>query len=274
MFLPETPSLLTQIDGGVLQLSINRPEARNAMNEQVLTDLIAIFRSLTSRDDLRAVVIRGAGGNFCAGGDVKDFARLRQIQAAPGTDPVAAFNRRFGEMLESVNAATQATIAVAEGAVLGGGFGLACVADVTIAHRDASFGMPETGLGILPAQIAPFVVERIGLSQARRLGVCGARFDGAEAVRIGLAHFVESDAAALDARLAAVLKQILRCAPKANAGTKQIMLAVGKKPLSQVLDDAAISFSAALAGHEAAEGTRAFMGKRLPTWATELAQGV
>ena len=273
MTLPMTPSLLTRVDNGVLHVSINRPEARNAMNEQVLTDLIAVFGSLASRGDLRVVILRGTGGNFCAGGDIKDFARIRQIVAEPGTDPVAGFNRRGGEMLELIDTVPQATIAVVEGAVLGGGFGLACVADVTIAHKDAGFGLPETGLGVLPAQIAPFVVRRIGLAQARRLGVCGARFDGAEAVRLGLAHFVEADGAALEARLADVLKQILRCAPKANAETKRIMLAVGRQPLAQVLDDAAIRFSAALRGPEAAEGTRAFIEKRLPGWATDRAQG-
>lgn len=273
MTLPETPSLLTCIDDGVLHVTINRPDSRNAMNEQVLHDLIAIFAYVVTCENLRAVVMRGTEGNFCAGGDIKDFARLRQCPTPPGTDPIAAFNRRFGEMLELVNAAPQATIAVAEGAVLGGGFGLACVADVTITHKDASFGMPETGLGILPAQIAPFVVERIGLSQARRLGVCGARFDGVEAVRLGLAHFVEIDRTAVDARLAAVLKQVLRCAPKANANTKKLMLSVGKKPLTEVLDEAAAQFSIALNSDEAAEGTRAFIEKRLPAWAADSAQG-
>jgi len=271
--LPDTPTLLTRIDRGTLHVSINRPDVRNAMNEQVLDDLITVFTHLADRDDLRAVVLRGVEGNFCAGGDIKDFSRIRQRPAEPGSDPIAAFNRRFGEMLELVNAAPQATIAVTEGAVLGGGFGLACVADVTITHKNASFGMPETGLGILPAQIAPFVVGRIGISQARRLGVCGARFDGAEAVRLGLAHFADADSEAIEMRLAATLKQILRCAPRANADTKRIMLAVGKKPLSEVLDEAAARFSLALSGEEAAEGTRAFIEKRLPAWATEYAQG-
>lgn len=267
MQLPHTPTLLTATENGILAVSINRPDARNAMNDQVVTDLIATFGHLQSRKDIRAVVLRGVGGNFCAGGDIRDFARIRQMKVTPGTDPIANFNRRFGEMLELVNTAPQATIAVAEGAVLGGGFGLACVADVTIAHQDASFGMPETGLGILPAQIAPFVVERIGLSNARRLGVCGARFNGAEAVRLGLAHFVETDNTALEQRLAAVLRQIRRCAPQANAVTKQIMLSVGKQPLAAVLDEAARLFSLALSGDEAAEGTRAFTEKRNPTWA-------
>lgn len=267
MQLPTTPSLQVLVSQDICSVTINRPEARNAMNHQVVADLITIFEHLQTSPAIRALVLRGAQGNLCAGGDVKDFARIRNLASEPGVDAIAAFNRRFGHMLECLNTLPQASVVVAEGAVLGGGFGLACVADVTITHTDATFGMPETGLGLLPAQIAPFVVERIGLSQARRLGVCGARFDGAQAVRLGVAHFEEADATDLDARLAQVLALIRRCAPRANAQTKQIMLAVGKKPLSDVLDDAAAAFSAALAGDEAAEGTRAFIEKRKPSWA-------
>lgn len=263
----ENSALLARREGAVLYLTINRPEARNAMNAQLLEELITAFEAVAACTGVRAVVLRGAGGTFCAGGDVKDFARLRRQEAAPGTDPVAAFSRRFGTLLELVNGVPQAVVVVAEGAVLGGGFGLACVADVTIVRNDASFGLPETSLGVIPAQIAPFVVQRIGLSQARRLGVCGGRFDGAEAYRLGLAHFVEYSDAALGAREAQVLAQIMRCAPGANAVTKQIMLAVGGEPLGQVLDRAATLFSAALNGPEAAEGTQAFVEKRLPQWA-------
>lgn len=263
----DMPVLLARREGAVLHLTINRPEARNAMNARLLEELIAAFEAVAACSEVRAVVLRGSGGNFCAGGDVKDFARIRRQEAPPGTDPVAAFNRRFGTLLELANGVPQAVIVAAEGAVLGGGFGLACVADVTIARNDASFGMPETSLGVVPAQIAPFVVQRIGLSQARRLGVCGGRFDGAEACRLGLAHYVENSEAALDARVTEVLAQVMRCAPGANAVTKQIMLAVGSEPLGQVLDRAATLFSAALCGPEAAEGTQAFMEKRLPQWA-------
>ncbi len=267
MFLPETQSVQCRLDGDVLYLTFNRPDARNAMSAEVLADIVAVFDALKLCSDIRAVVLRGAGGNFCAGGDIKDFSRLRAQPVCDGVDPVARFNRQFGHMLQLVNEARQATVAVIEGAVLGGGFGLACVADVAIASKDATFGMPETGLGIIPAQIAPFVVERIGLSQARRLGVCGARFDSDEAQRLGLVHFVETDTQGLDDRLADVLQMIRRCAPQANAQTKRIMLSMGQRDLNAILDDAAAQFSVALQGAEAAEGTQAFIEKRLPYWA-------
>ena len=267
MTLPETKNLLLALDGGVLRMTFNRPDSRNALSVALLADIVAVFDAIRDSRDVRAVVMRGAGGNFCAGGDIKDMAAVRMAQPQAGEDAAAAYNRKFGAFLRKVNEAPQATIAICEGAVLGGGFGLACVADVAFAHADASFGLPETGLGIIPAQIAPFVVQRIGLSEARRLGVCGGRFKGEEAKRLGIVHETFRDDAGLDALLADTLKQIIRCAPNANAVTKEIMLKVGTQELDPLLDYAAKRFSEAVRGPEGAEGTAAFIEKRLPKWA-------
>ncbi len=267
MIFSDLTTLRTDLVAGVLTLTLHRPAERNAMNETMLNELLNIFTALADNNTVRVLVLRGTAGHFCAGGDIQDFARLRRQPAQAGEDLIAQFNRRFGAMLEALSALPQPSIAVLEGAVLGGGLGLACVADVSIAHQDSNFGMPEVGLGIFPAQIAPFVVQRCGLSQARRLALCGSRFDGHEAVRLGVAHFVEADSAALEQRLAQTVQQLLRGAPAALAATKQVLAAVGQQPLSAILDNAALQFSAALQSEEAAEGTRAFIEKRLPLWA-------
>lgn len=266
MQLPACENLKLETRERVLHITLNRPQAKNAMSAALITELMDVFQAL--RDDLsiRAVVLRGAEGNFCAGADIKDMAAARTAGDADG-DPLAAMNRRFGQLISRVNHAPQAVIAVLEGAVLGGGFGLACVSDVAIAHAGTKFGLPETGLGLPPAQIAPFVVQRIGLTQARRLGVCGARFDGHEALRLGIVHFVCDDQAALAARLEETLAQIRRCAPNANAVTKRLMLQVVPTAMEQVLDEAAVAFSNAVRGPEGAEGTAAFIEKRKPSWA-------
>lgn len=265
MTTPETETLKLDVEAGVLHVTINRPEARNAMSVAMLAELAAVAEQANADAGIRAIVLRGADGNFCAGGDIKDMARVRQAQGEG--DPAAGYNRRFGRMLSAWSETRAAVVAVLEGAVLGGGFGLACVSDVAIARADAKFGLPETGLGLPPAQIAPFVVARIGLTQARRLGVCGARFDGEEARRLGLVHFCEADPAALEARLTEVLQQIRRCAPNANAITKQIMLRVGTEEMEGLLDDAARLFSECVRSEEGSEGTAAFIEKRLPRWA-------
>src|SRR4029079_17645724 len=114
---------------------------------------------------------------------------------------IARTNRRVGDLLVAIQGAVQPVIAAIEGSTMGGGIGLVCVSDVALALEDAHFGLPETGLGLLPAQIAPFVVRRVGLTQARRLMLTGARFDGREAARIGLVHVVCADGLALESAL-------------------------------------------------------------------------
>ena len=267
--LPEAKNLLLRLDKGVLHLTFNRPDTRNALSVGLLTDIVSVFDAIHDDREVRAVVLRGAGGHFCAGGDIKDMAQVRmaQAKAGAGADPAAEYNRKFGAFLRKVNEAPQATIAICEGAVLGGGFGLACVADVAFAHADANFGLPETGLGLVPAQIAPFVVQRIGLSQARRLGVCGGRFQGEAARHLGVVHEVFHNDEELMALLEETLKNVKRCAPGANAVTKELMLKVGQVELDALLDYAATRFSEAVRGPEGAEGTAAFIEKRLPRWA-------
>lgn len=266
--LPAVEHLLLREEAGVLHLTLNRPESRNAMSPPMLAEIEAVFDAIRDSRALRAVVLRGAGGHFCAGADLKGMMGAGLAPPAAGApDPVAAMNRAFGTMLRKVAAAPQVVIAVCEGAVLGGGFGLACVSDIALAHAEAKFGMPETTRGLPPAQIAPFVVERIGLTQARRLALTGAQFRGDEALRLGLVHEVFRDDAGLDARLAELLRQVLGCAPQANAVTKAILLAAGGQVTEAMLDAAADAFAGCVRGTEAGEGIAAFLQKRKPRWA-------
>ncbi|WP_321369320.1 enoyl-CoA hydratase/isomerase family protein [Pseudomonas extremaustralis] len=249
-------TLLLEAHNGVLHITLNRPECRNAMSLEMVNELSAVLAQLDSQ--VRAVVISGAGGHFCAGADVKDL-----VSAG---NQLAALNRAFGTLLQAVEALPQVVIVVLQGAVLGGGFGLACVSDIAIAEHKAQFGLPETSLGLLPAQIAPFVVKRIGLTQARRLALTAARFDGIEAQRLGVVHFTEHDPQALAQRLDEVLGDVLRCAPGANARTKALLLAGVEQPLGALLDQAAQWFAEAVNGEEGIEGTQAFVHKRKPSW--------
>ncbi|CBL44653.1 enoyl-CoA hydratase/isomerase [gamma proteobacterium HdN1] len=261
-------TLLTERKGPVLHITLNRPESRNAMSLQMVIDLQALFTEVADRTDIRILVLRGANGHFCAGGDIKDMASARG-RIPEGGNPIFDLNRHFGRMITQADQCPQLLITVLEGAVLGGGFGLACVSDVAIAHKDAQFGLPETSLGVIPAQIAPFVVQRIGLTQARRLALLGNRIHGAEAVRLGIAHTLADSTEALEAELSNVLTQAKKCAPNANRVTKALLHRVGHEPLSGLLDSAAQSFADAILGGEAQEGTMAFVQKRLPRWAQD-----
>ena len=265
--LPACQTLQLRRDGWRLHVTLNRPEARNAMSFAMVRELDAVFAAIADDRTIRAVVLRGAGGNFCAGGDIKDMAAARGLEPGPdGKDPLATTNRMFGALLTRVEAAPQAVIAVIEGAVMGGGFGLCCVSDVALASVDARFRLPETSLGVPPAQIAPFIVRRVGLTHARRLAVTGGNLDAATALTLGLVHHV-CDAAGLDEALGRVLADLARCAPEAVATTKRLVLAAaGASDLEALLDDAAEDFARAARGPESVEGMTAFLQKRSPAW--------
>ncbi len=271
--LPTTKTIQLEHRGLALFVTLDRPDSRNAMNLTMVNELITTFDCIKSCADIRAVVLRGSAGHFCAGGDIKDISSAHEEWIA-GSDshanarnnPFYKLNRQFGHLLMMVNNAPQVVIAVAEGSVLGGGLGLVCVSDAAIALASAKFGLPESGLGIPPAQIAPFVVARIGITQARRLALLGARFDGNEAQRLGIVHYVCQHQEAIDSQLNTVLQQVNRCAPHANRVTKELMLAVGSKSLETLLVDGATAFSNAVVSQEGIEGAAAFIEKRNPNW--------
>ncbi|MEA2699116.1 MAG: isohexenylglutaconyl-CoA hydratase [Myxococcales bacterium] len=267
MMMTGLTALDVQQNKSVLQVWLNRPAARNSLSATLVSELDGLFTGLASRPDVRTVVLRGRGGHFCAGADLKEMAEARAAGAdGVGSDPFAVLNRALGTLLQRVEAAPQVVVAVCEGAVLGGGLGLACTADITLVEADAQLGLPELTLGLPPAQIALFLVARLGLSQARRLALTGARFDGRQAAALGIAHAAYAGTAALEQGLAETLAAIARCAPGAIATTKQLLRTIGTVPTSALLDQAAALFAAAARGDEAAEGAVAFAEKRKPRW--------
>ena len=256
----------------VLEITLNKPESRNAMSLIMVAELMQALAdahaSANGSDAVRVVVVRGAGGHFCAGADLKDMAaaRMRALQGtADGSDPIAQVNAQFGQMCAAFANSPLAIVVVLEGTVMGGGLGLACVADVAIASETASFRLPETALGVVPAQIAPFLVERLGYSQAKRLAVTGGRLDAAAALRIGLVH-QQVASADLQNTVDAVLADILTCAPGALAATKALMAKARLQDPASLVQEAAAVFSSAAQGPEGTEGMGAFLQKRKPSW--------
>ncbi len=264
---PNFTTLELDEQSGMVHVWLNRPDVRNAMSLDMVNELNTLFEIADANPGIRALILRGRGGHFCAGGDIRDMANARARAAKGDGDPFFKLNRAFGRMITRANRVACPVVAVLEGAVLGGGFGLACVSDIALAHADCQFGLPETGLGIPPAQIAPFVVQRIGLTRARALALTGARFNGRTALQYGLVHETADTPQALDAAVQETLERIRRCAPGANRVTKALLLGTLERPLDELLDDAARAFSSAIQGEEGQEGTLAFMQKRKPRWA-------
>jgi len=268
MSFPTCETLLLNEEAGVLYLTFNRPERRNALNDTSISELMAVFSELHERSDIRAVVVRGSDGHFCAGADIKHLGNVNEQPDVANlqANPIYKTNRVFGELSVAASRIPQVVIAAIEGSVMGGGFGLVCVSDIAIATEDALFATPETTLGLPPAQIAPFVVKRIGLTQARRLALLGDRLNGRQAEQLGIVHQCVASADELDAAVAATLKKVKRCGPAANAMTKQLMMEVAGPVTDDMLDRAAELFTLAITGEEGREGTTAFAQKRKAAW--------
>jgi methylglutaconyl-CoA hydratase len=257
-------TVLVTRDGPVARVTLSRPEVRNAFNAELIGDLHDAFASLADEPPsaLRAVVLAGDGPAFCAGADV---AWMRSSLALSIEDNEADA-RRMAEMLDVVDACPVPVIARVHGAALGGGMGLCAVADVVLAAADAVFGFTETRLGILPAVISPFVLARIGEGQARALFPTGERFDAERARHVGLVHEVLADTATLDARVDAVIADLLTAGPTAARGAKAVIrdqrgLDPGARRSLTVGAIARQRISP-----EGQEGLTAFLDKRPPSW--------
>ena len=264
MNLPATTKLILEHSGSVLTIWLNRPAARNALSEEMTAELAAVMDAVRDQRSIRTIIVRGKGGYFCAGGDIKSFKS--SLQGQMDHAGVAQSNRSFGDLMIKINEQPQVTIMLVEGAAIGGGLGLACVGDVTIVCKDVKFRLSETSLGIPPAQIAPFVTERVGLTQARRLMLTGAKFNGEQAVHLGVAHLLAQDSDDMQSLCQTVLDQIAHCAPGANATTKAIIFETTRVARTEALDFAANRFADCMLSDEGREGVSAFVEKRAASW--------
>lgn len=261
-------TLALRREGPVLHLSLNRPEVRNAMSLQMVQELHAVLAQSEKLSEppggVRVIVLRGNGGHFCAGADLKDMSQAR-AKLADDPQALAKTNAAFGELCVAFARSPLVIVAVPEGSVMGGGLGLVCVADVAVAATSAVFRLPETSLGLVPAQIAPFLVERLGYAEAKRLAVTGGRLDAQQALDLRLVHQVHATGA-LDKAVEALLAELLHCAPGAVASTKALMARARFQPAAELVQDAASAFSEAALGPEGSEGTLAFLQKRKAAW--------
>ncbi len=265
--LPELEDILLSRRQSALMVTLNRPHAKNALNGAIMSGLMTLCDWLADNRGIRMVVLRGAGGSFCAGGDIKEFGKMVMAEEPAGgaADPVAKNNRVFGDVLLKLDAIPQALVTVIEGSAFGGANGLISVSDIAIAEAHARFSLSETTLGVPPAQIGPFLVRRMGIYNTRRLALTGAHFGAQEACRIGLVDRVVNGDAGLEGALAETLSAIGRCEPEANAVTKAILNRAAAPVDPAQLDQAAEDFARCLRG-EGRKGAMAFAQKETPSW--------
>ncbi|MGE0460314.1 MAG: enoyl-CoA hydratase-related protein [Vicinamibacterales bacterium] len=253
--------LTVRREGPVEHVTLNRPDVRNAFNEEVIAELSAWAEAAREDAGLRVVVFAGAGKVFSAGADAAWMARM----AAYSHEDNVRDAQAAAAMFRAINALPCGVIGRIHGAALGGGSGLAAVCDIVVSTDTAIFGFTETKLGILPAMISPFVLPKIGVSAARELFLTGMRFDARRAKEIGLVHAVVPEAL-LDETVKHYVNELLSAAPTAVAAAKGLIPQVwGRRP-EEVADLTAGAIAAQRVSPEGQDGLRAFLEKRKPTW--------
>lgn len=256
--------LLQQREGPVEYLSLNRPDVRNAFNDDVIAELTA-WAETTRRDStVRVVVLSGAGKVFSAGADANWMAKMISYSHEENLRDAV----RMADMFRALDTLPAAVVGRIQGAALGGGAGLAAVCDIAVAEEDAAFGFTEAKLGILPAVISPFVVPKIGFSAARELFLTGMRFSAARAKEIGLVHAVVHGGE-LDATVERYIAELLSAAPTAVAAAKALIPEVASRSAGNAIELTVRAIAEQRVSPEGQEGLRAFLEKRRPRWVLE-----
>lgn len=242
--------LLTEADGSVLRLTLNRPEVRNAFNDELIAALTHAFQDIPK--GTRAIVLSGNGPGFCAGGDLEWMRK-----AAGYTDDENVRDAmKLARLFKTITDTNMPVIAKIHGAAFGGGCGLVAACDIAVSADDAKFAFSEVKLGLIPSTISQFVISKIGRGHARALFSTGEVFDAQHAQRIGLVHEV-APADLLEDVIKRKLKNILSSGPEAVRCAKHLVL---DGDLS--LDECAKRLARVRASHEGKEGVAAFLEKR------------
>lgn len=257
-------TILAERRGNIGVVTLNRPELHNAFNDVLVAELNSVLDAAESDDSLHALVLTGAGKSFCAGADtqwMRGMAKASQLENREDSLQLARLMRRL-------NFLDKPTIARVNGAAYGGGIGLIACCDIAIGADDAKFALSEVKLGLVPSVISPYVVDAIGLRQARRLFVTGEVFDAEQAVNIGLLHQAVG-ATELDDTVAEIVRRLEKTGPQARRVAKRLALRVaGRNEREQVkLDTENAELIARLrVSDEGQEGLTAFLDKRKPNW--------
>ena len=248
--------------GAVAWLWLNRPEVRNALNEELTSALREAFGALENDVSARVVILAGRGPAFCAGGDLGRMEAAAEFTKAKAKRDAG----RFAKLLYRIHAFPKPVIARVHGAAFAGGMGLVAACDLIVASDEAEFCLPETKIGLVPAMISPYLVRAMGEQQARRYMLTGERLPAREALRLGFAHECVPPGE-LDECAGKLALRLAQAGPHALASTKKLLMRVGKAAITPRLGtETAAVLAEARAGDEAREGIRSFLEKRKPSW--------
>lgn len=247
---------------GVVTIALERPEVHNAFNDTLIREMLEIFDGFDGRDDLRAVVLRGNGKNFCAGADLNWMASMVDYDRSQNIRDSA----RLAKMFASINESPIPVIGRVQGAAIGGGVGLVAVCDVVIAEKGAKFGLSEVKLGILPAVISPYVIRKIGETHARALFLTGERFDSERALRIGLVHTIVEGDEKLDQAVEEAVANLRTSGPQAVRECKRLIDHVAHSELAEAIPYTIEAIADRRTSEEGQAGMKAFLQREKAPW--------
>ena len=249
---------------GIGRLALQRPQAHNALNMQLIREMRQALRGFTEMSELRALVLTGSGKSFCAGGDLKWMQEMTNQDASERMKDAEELALLFSEL----NRLPFLVVGRINGPAYGGGLGLIACCDIAIGVESAIFSLSEVTLGLIPATISPYVVKRLGESNARRVMLNARRFSAKEAVQLGLLHQAVPDED-LDAVVEKEVNGVLRCAPEAVSASKELIAAVEGRPPEEVLGETIERLARTWETESCREGIAAFLEKRKPPWISE-----
>jgi methylglutaconyl-CoA hydratase len=243
-------------------VTLNRPDLRNAFNEQAIAELALAFDELGRNELVRAIVLAANGSAFCAGADLNWMKKMAGYSHEENLLDAA----RLADMLRTIYLCPKPTVAKVQGDCYAGGMGLVAACDIVVAAVGVNFCLSEVRLGLIPATISPYVIKAMGEQAARRYFLTAERFDAQAAARMGFAHeVVEPDA--LDATVAGIVKALVSNSPHAVKEAKTLVRDVAGAPVTDaLLQDTAGRIAGIRASAEGREGVASFLEKRKPGW--------
>jgi methylglutaconyl-CoA hydratase len=243
-------------------VTLDRPDVRNAFNDEVIYELTRAFHDLGGRDDVRCIVLAGHGPAFCAGADLNWMRRMAGYTHRENFSDAAA----LAEMLRVIYSCPKPTIARVHGDTYAGGMGLVAACDIAVAAEQAHFCLSEVKLGLIPATISPYVIRAMGARTAHRYFLTAERFSAAEALRIGFVHQV-ARASELDQTVSALADTLIQAGPQALSLCKQLVHEVAGQEITPELIASTVRAIADIrVTPEGREGIQSFLDKRKPAW--------
>lgn len=249
--------------GTVATVTLDRPDVHNAFNDAMMDGIRDAFAALGADESVRVIVLRAEGKSFSAGADVNWMKRMVDYTFEENVED----SMHLVEMLQAIRFCPKPVIARVQGATYGGGVGLVAACDVAVALNSAIFCLSEVKLGIVPAVISPYVIEKIGVGFARRYCLTAERFDGAEARRINLVSEAAATETEMDQKIDGMVKAILANGPQAAAACKALLKEVPNFDWPRATTVTTKAIAERRISPEGQEGLKAFLEKRPPGWA-------